>query len=165
MCEIIIVVAYDEDRAISKDGNIPWSLPEDMAHFKEITDGECVVMGRKTWDSLPVKFKPLPGRTNIVISRTKHESVFYHPKEPYWVTSLEAAIRLVGNVDDGKNIMIIGGGEIYREALDKGFVNRVIASEVLGHHDGDMFFPELIGWVKTIKREHNGFVVMEYVKA
>jgi dihydrofolate reductase len=159
-----IIVAYDKNRAIGKDGQLLWHLTEDMAHFKEVTGTSPVIMGRKTWDSLPARFKPLPRRLNIVVSRTKHDAVFYSPSEPYWVTSLKSALRLVDNMQSGSDVFIIGGGEIYREALNEGVVDRVIASEVRGNYEGDTFFPELLGWKGEVKKEFKDFVVVEYLK-
>lgn len=159
---IIAIVSYDENRCIAKDGKIPWHISEDMQHFKDTT-GTCpLIMGRKTWDSLPVK--PLPKRTNIVVSRTKHEMLFYSPIEPFWVTSLDAALRLVMNTEPDSDVFIIGGGEIYKEALDKGLVHKVIASEIKGSFEGDTCFPELPGWKSEVKKEFEEFVVKEYTR-
>lgn len=159
---INIIVAYDVNRVIGKDGQLPWHFSEDMAHFKKTTGTSPVIMGRKTWDSLPVK--PLPRRMNVAISRTKQQSVFYSSLDPFWAVSLEAAIRLVSYMEPDSDIFIIGGGEIYREALAKGLVDRVIASEVKGGYEGDTFFPELLGWKSEIKENFEKFTVVEYTK-
>jgi dihydrofolate reductase len=160
---LTIIVAYDEDRAIGKDGKIPWYIHEDMKHFKETT-GTCpIIMGRKTWDSLPSDFKPLPDRMNFVVSRQHHDvPLFYNPTEPYWASSIEDAIRQIELALGTKDIFIIGGGQIYRDALDKGLVDCVIASEVKGKHDGDTFFPELDGWTLSSQQSHSQFDVVEY---
>jgi dihydrofolate reductase len=159
---IHIIVAYDEERAIGKDGQLPWHLSEDLQHFKNTTGRYPVVMGRKTWDSLPVK--PLPDRMNVVVTRQHHETpLFYDPTEPYWATSIEDAIRQAKiTFGAGYNVFIIGGGQIYKDALDKGLVDKVIASEVKGKHDGDTFFPDLEGWDSSLICSHSDFDIVEY---
>ena len=162
---ITLIVAYDEERAIGKDGDIPWKLPEDMKHFKELTMGGTVIMGRKTWDSLPDRFKPLPGRGNIVLTRTpglfKMAKLAKPPVGVLCAKSLEDAIHLA----EGSEIFIIGGGEIYKYALAADLVDRIVASEVKGRHGGDVFFPRLAeGWGRTFLEKHNGFTIMEYSK-
>ena len=102
-----IIVAYDEDRAIAKDGKIPWHIPEDLKHFKETTLNRAIIMGRKTWDSLPLKFRPLPNRMNIVLTRQHHEvPLFYDPAEPYWASSFEDAFRQAVQIHGGKEVFI-----------------------------------------------------------
>lgn len=150
---INIIVAYDEERAIAKDGKIPWRLPEDMSHFRQTTGNFPVVMGRKTWETLPPRFRPLPGRCNIVLSR---HGVF---PGALATSSLEDAIHV-----GGANVFIIGGGQVYNEALKLGLVDRVIASEVHGVYGGDVFFPELPGWTGELKKTFEHFIVMEYRK-
>lgn len=151
---ISIIVAYDQERAIAKDGKIPWQLPEDMAHFKTTTKNSTVVMGRKTWESLPSRFRPLPGRCNIVLSR---HGVF---SGALATSSLEDAVQI-----GGPNVFIIGGGQIYREALERGLVDKVIASEVKGVYGGDVFFPELPGWIGKPKKMFEQFTVVEYTRS
>jgi dihydrofolate reductase len=159
-----IIVAYDEERAIGKDGKVPWSLKEDMEHFRKTT-GICpVIMGRKTWDSLPVK--PLPDRMNFVVTRQHHDiPLFYSPSDPNWATSLEDALRQIEVIYGTKTLFIIGGGQIYKDALDKGLVDRVLASEVKGKHDGDTFFPELDGWTSRLLQSRSQFDIVEYLPA
>lgn len=154
---ITLVVAYTKfDRVIGQNGKIPWKIPEDMKHFMETTMGGVVVMGRKTWDSLPLRYKPLIGRTNVVITRD--------------VGSFSSNVKpdlVVDNVEEiiNKDCFIIGGGEIYKLFLDRKCVDRIIASEIKSVHEGDTFFPDLIGdWGKTLKKEFNDFDVIEYVK-
>ena len=141
-----IIVAAAENNVIGKDNNLPWHLPADMAYFKEKTMGHCVVMGRKNFESIPEKYRPLIGRTNIVITRN---SEFSYPSAVV-VHSLEEAITEARSRGE-KELFIIGGGEIFRQAMplvDKVYITRI-------HHsfDGDIFFPELksVEW-KEIKR-------------
>jgi len=140
---------------------MPWSLSEDMQHFKKTTGIFPVIMGRKTWDSLPLK--PLPDRMNFVVTRQHHEvPLFYSSTDPTWVTSIEDALRQIEIIYGNKTLFIIGGGQIYKDALDKGLVDRVIASEVKGKHDGDTFFPELNGWTSNQLQSFPQFDVVEY---
>jgi len=163
----VIIVAYDEDFAIAKNGKIPWHLPDDVRHFHDLTLGKMVVMGRKTWDSLPPRFRPLPERGNIVVTRQAHQPpLFYDPSEPYWANSLEDALRQAEVVVEGGQVFIIGGGQIYREALEKGLVDKAIATEVKNKHNGDVFFPNLQeqGWTREVQKELEDFTIVEYTK-
>jgi len=90
MPEIVIIAAVAKNRVIGKDNTLIWNIPEDMAHFKALTSGQTVIMGRKTWESLPPRFRPLPGRRNIVISR---QADFAAPGAEL-AASLEAALQL-----------------------------------------------------------------------
>ena len=106
---INLIFARASNGVIGKDNSMPWHLPEDLAHFKRLTQGCPVIMGRKTWDSLPPRFRPLPGRSNIVITR-----------QPIWqaegalhASSLPEALQLSGDVPE---VWVIGGAEIYRQA-------------------------------------------------
>lgn len=148
---ITIIVAYDENRVIGKDGKIPWHLPEDFRHFKKTTMGAAIIMGRKTHESLPCYPGFLPGRLNVVVSRSGS-----HP-------NLESAIQFCK--EQGKEIFLIGGGQIYESALNNGCCGRILASEIEGKHDGDVFFPELGGdWGSKLIEEYPGFKVMEYIR-
>ncbi|MDO9353911.1 MAG: dihydrofolate reductase [Solirubrobacteraceae bacterium] len=127
-----IVVAYGSNRVIGVDGDLPWHLPTDMAFFREITMGHPVIMGRKTWESIPPKFRPLPGRRNLVLSR-----------DPAYVAE---GAEVFGSFEDALLAAegagaVIGGGHTYAEALPS--VDRIYATEVELAPDGDTFFPEL----------------------
>lgn len=129
---IALVVAWaGRDRVIGRDGGLPWHLPSDMKHFKELTTGGTVVMGRRTWESIPDRFRPLPGRRNIVLSHglAAPEGAEVH-------RSLADALRAAG--DDA---FVIGGGATYEESLP--LADRVYATEIAGEVDGDTFFPAL----------------------
>lgn len=134
---------------------IPWRLKSDMKFFKDITMGKPMIMGRKTFETFP---KPLPGRPHIVISRrvqpgrvsTEHENfdlrrdegVYLMTTNVYWVNNLEDAFlmanKLITNVDDPE-IMVIGGGQIYKEAID--YCNRMYITQVYTEPEGDVYFP------------------------
>ena len=144
---IALVVAHSRNRVIGRDGDLPWHLPTDLARFKELTTGGTVLMGRKTWQSIPDRFRPLPGRRNIVVSRNGTEA-------PEVFRSVEAALTAAGN-----NCFVIGGGEIYAQTID--LADRVYATEVEADVDGDVTFPELHDW-REVERsepvEENGHV-------
>ncbi len=129
-----IVVAYDHERTIGRDNQLPWAgqLPADMRRFKELTEGTSVVMGRKTFESLPESFRPLPRRQNIVVSLSQQAFVGAAAAH-----SLEDAFSQADS-----EIMVIGGAEVYRQALP--MVDRVYATEIIVRtEDGDAFFPVL----------------------
>lgn len=133
---ISAIVAVDENWGIGFNGELLEKIPEDMKFFKKLTDENTVVMGRKTWDSLPVK--PLPNRFNIVISRQEQQ---YKPNSFTWVTTLEKCIQTMLN-DDIDNYFIIGGGQIYKELLplcDRVYVTKIFKS----HENVDTHFPDL----------------------
>jgi dihydrofolate reductase len=129
---VALVVAYARNRVIGRDGGLPWHLPSDMRHFRELTTGGTVVMGRKTYASIPERFRPLPGRRNIVLSR---DAAFRAPGAEV-VSSLSAALDACG-----RDCFVIGGGATYAEALDH--AERVVATEVAEDVEGDTFFPVL----------------------
>jgi dihydrofolate reductase len=129
---VSLVVAYARNRVIGRDGGLPWHLPSDMQHFRELTTGGTVVMGRKTYASIPDKFRPLPGRRNIVLSR----DVAFRAPGAEVASSLEAALEACG-----RDCFVIGGGATYTEALPD--AERVYATEVADDVEGDTFFPEL----------------------
>lgn len=119
---IALIWAQDRAGAIGKAGTIPWRVPEDMARFKELTGTGTVIMGRKTWESLPAGFRPLPGRRNIVISR----STDYRADGGEVADGLDSALVVAGHV-----AAIIGGGQIYTAAMDVATHLRVTEIDVL----------------------------------
>lgn len=130
--EKIVVVAMTADRVIGREGRIPWHLPEELRLFKELTWGETVIMGRLTFESIG---RPLPGRRNIVVSRTLPDSPGIEI-----CPSLDAALECAGK-DRGGKIFFIGGAELYRRAIE--VADTLIVSWVDGVHAGDTFFPEI----------------------
>jgi len=158
---VTLVVAYARNRTIGRDNALPWKLPGDLAHFKRTTLGAPIVMGRKTWESLG---RPLPGRTNIVISRDSA----YAATGAHVVTSLAQAVARAGEVPE---VFVIGGAQIYAQTLPQ--ADRIVATEVAADVDGDAFFPALpAGQWKEVSRdsqpEENGlaydFVVYEQTR-
>jgi len=134
--KISLVWAMAQNRVIGRNNQLPWYLPEDLKYFKRITLGKPVIMGRKTFDSIG---KPLPGRTNIVVTRNRDWSF----EGVRTVDSLEAAWELCENqaiVDGTEEAMIIGGAEIYRQAMP--LADRLYLTEVHADVEGDATFPE-----------------------
>ena len=129
-----LIAAVARNRAIGKDNQLLWHLPEDMKHFRETTRGKPVVMGRKTWEALPEKFRPLPGRQNIVVSRDPA----YKAHGADLAGSLEGALALAGGAEE---VFVIGGEQLYRAALP--FAARLYLTEVELEPEADAFFPEL----------------------
>ena len=128
---IQLVVAYSDNRVIGRDNALPWRLPADLAHFKRVTLGHPIVMGRKTWESLG---RPLPGRPNLVISRDPN----YAAPGATVHTSLDAALDACG---DTPRISVIGGEQIFLHALP--LADEIVATEVHADIKGDTFFPPI----------------------
>lgn len=133
--KVKLIAAVSQNNVIGKGNSIPWRLPDDMKYFAETTTNNPVIMGRKSWDSLPPKFKPLPNRRNIVL--TKQETIAITGCDVYH--SLEEALDdcLVGG---DQLVYIIGGAEIYRLGLD--FADELLLTEIHGEVEGDVYFPE-----------------------
>lgn len=127
---ISIIAAMDNNRLIGNNNQLPWHLPADFAHFKSVTMGKPIIMGRKTYESIG---RPLPGRTNIVLSR--NPDTWYEGVE--CVSSFEDAIALV---PDAEEVVVIGGSTIYEMLLTK--VNRLYITYVDGVFEGDAWFPD-----------------------
>jgi dihydrofolate reductase len=129
---ISLVVARAANGTIGQGGELPWRLPSDMRHFRELTTGHAVLMGRKTFESIPPKFRPLPQRRNLVLSSNAELELpgaeVFHDMS----TALAAC---------GGECFVIGGGTVYSETLP--VANRVYATEIDAEIDGDAFFPEL----------------------
>ncbi len=141
---VALIWAEAHEGVIGHDGTIPWHLPEDLAHFRAVTDGATVVMGRRTWDSLPPRFRPLPGRRNVVITRQGD----WQAEGAVVAHSLEEALQDAGSA----TTWVIGGGEIYRQALPH--ATRVEITEVDLDIDGDTRAPDLgDGWHRDVTPE------------
>lgn len=131
--KISLVVAAATNNAIGKDGKMPWHLPNDLRHFKNVTWGMPVIMGRKTFESMG---KPLPGRKNIVVSRQPG----FRPEGAVVVKNLEDAL-FVAKEADANEVMVAGGGEIYKALFDK--AQRIYLTRVEAEPEADTFFPPL----------------------
>ena len=138
-----LIYARAANGVIGKDNALPWHLPEDLAHFKRTTMGCPVIMGRKTWDSLPAKFRPLPGRLNIVVTRDAH----WHAEGAMVAHSLEAARALC---PPGSDAWVIGGAQIYAQALP--LASTVVVTEIARDFEGDAFAPTLgVEWQESAR--------------
>jgi dihydrofolate reductase len=124
-----LIWAQAPDGVIGRDGTMPWHIPEDMKHFREITAGSAVLMGRRTWESLPPRFRPLPGRRNLVLSRTPQEGAETFP-------SLEKALA-----DVTGDLWVMGGSAVYAAALP--FADRVEVTEIREAFEGDTYAPAI----------------------
>jgi dihydrofolate reductase len=139
MLNASIIAAMDNNRVIGKDNKLPWHIPEDLRRFKKLTEGKIVIMGRKTHESIG---KPLLRRIGVVVTHSETSLPGVHT-----VASLDAAINFAFilekkfNLDSSKEIMIIGGESIYRQAIN--FVSKMYITIVNGAHEGDTFFPKI----------------------
>ena len=166
--KVSLIVAMDLERGIGKNNDLMWHLPADMKFFRETTTGHIVVMGRKNYESIPERFRPLPNRENVVLSRNaSYEAegctVFVSLDECYAAYSQETE----------RTVFIIGGGQIYREALSSGRVTEMYITHVHHAYDADTFFPEvdMASWKAETLLEHEAdekhavsFTVKKYVK-
>ena len=141
-----LIFARAANGTIGKDGVMPWHLPEDLAHFKRTTLGCPVIMGRKTWKSLPPRFRPLPGRTNVVVTRQRD----WQADGAKVAHSLPEAIALCGEVSDA---WIIGGADIYAQTLP--LASTAVVTEIEADFDGDAFAPQFGPRWKEIRRERH----------
>ena len=144
-----LIVAYDRNRGIGRDNQLLWHLADDMSFFKKMTSNQVVIMGRKTYESLPERFRPLPNRTNIVITRSNLQSVH---SDLVYVNTANAAISLAAEYQD-KDVFVIGGGQIYKDMLP--FVQAIYATEVEASLDADTFFESLDAtWTSELISSH-----------
>ena len=153
---ITLVAAVAANGVIGRDGGLPWRLPADLAHFKRLTLGHVLVMGRRTYDSIG---RPLPGRTTIVVTR-----------QPDWTAdgvvvaaSVEEALATARRLDD--DVFVVGGAAIYAEAMR--VADRMVLTHVEGEYDGDRRFPPVdwTQWREVGRDEQVGFTVCTYVRA
>ena len=150
MPEIVIIAAVAKNRVIGRDNQLIWNIPEDMAHFKALTQGHTVLMGRKTWESLPPRFRPLPGRCNIVISRQAD----YSAPGAAVADSLESGLKLASALGPASacmiaaTVFIIGGEQIYKQAM--ALADRLEITEVDLEPEGDAWFPEIAASMETL---------------
>lgn len=143
--KIALVAAMANDNVIGLNNQMPWHMPADLAHFKKVTLGKPVIMGRKTYDSIG---RLLPGRRNIIISRQPAPEGF----SADWVDSVEAALALVGGQEE---VMIIGGAQLYQQMLAR--ADRLYLTHIMLNTEGDAFFPnyqQQQGWQQVWVEEH-----------
>ncbi len=132
-----LIVAMTPERVIGKDNALPWRIPSDLRRFKDITTGHPVIMGRKNWESIPLKFRPLPGRTNIVLTRQPG----YATHGGVVVGSIEDARAIAFQSPGAEEVFVIGGEEIYRAFLPQ--MQKAYVTLIDAFVAGDVHFPEM----------------------
>ena len=144
---INLIFARARNGVIGKDNQLPWHLPEDLAHFKRTTLGQPVIMGRKTWDSLPPKFRPLPGRTNLVVTRQADW-------QAAGATVAHSLAQAQALCDPAQEVWVIGGAEIYAQSLP--YARKAVITDIdLTVEGGDAFAPQFgPQWQETSREDH-----------
>ena len=157
---VAIVVAMGSDGVIGVDGDMPWHLPADLAHFKQVTLGHPMIMGRRTYESIG---RPLPGRTTIVV--THQES--WEADGVETALDFDEALSMARNLDE--DVFVVGGAQIYAEALNRGVVDELVVTRIDAAPDGDTYFPALdwSDWTESARESHEdspSFEILTYVK-
>lgn len=143
--KVVLVAAYARNRAIGKDGDMPWHLPHDFAHFKRVTMGGTLLMGRATWDSIG---RPLPGRESVVVTRNPEWTAGQYADQVLVAHTLEEGLGVAASRTG--DVMVVGGGQIYAAAMP--YASHQVLTEVdLEVEDADAFYPEFDPeqWVET----------------
>ncbi len=150
MTPFSIVVAMDQKQGIGRKNNLPWHLKCDLQHFKEITTTtqdknkrNVVIMGRKTWDSLPAQFRPLPGRVNIVITRNPD---IKFPQGVLRADGLQQALELGAPSGAIESVYVIGGAQIFEQAIALKECLKIYMTQILHSFDCDTFFPRFVDY-------------------
>jgi dihydrofolate reductase len=151
MMQINLIWAQAHHRVIGHLGKMPWHLPEDLAHFKRTTLGCPVIMGRKTWDSLPLKFRPLPGRLNVVISSDPKTREVLKENGCSPLQNLREALSLCEQ-SGAAEVWVIGGGQIYAQALP--LAHKLVVTEIDAAFEGDAFAPPVDAAWREVQREN-----------
>tara|TARA_Y100000034_G_scaffold117749_1_gene157569 strand:+ start:17836 stop:18360 length:525 start_codon:yes stop_codon:yes gene_type:complete len=162
----IVIVAHDQNGLIGKGDGLPWQLPEDLKLFKKYTAGHAVVMGRKTWESLPEQYRPLPHRVNIILSRSMKQNL-RDDSLAFVLRKWEQVEGIVREISPEMNVFVIGGASVYDYVLNKSEikVDRILLSLVDGEHEGDIYFPQLEGlWADAHVSSHEGFNLIEKIR-
>lgn len=152
---IALIAAISENNCIGKNNTLPWHIPEDMKHFRKLTDGKTVVMGRKTWESIPEKYRPLPNRKNIVITRNLDYTV---PDSVKMHHSVKEALE-----HESGDVIVIGGAEIYAQSIE--LADTLYITHVHTFiEDGTAFFPTIDKniWKETEREDHEHFSFVTY---
>ena len=136
--KVSLIVAVDAESGIGKDNDLMWHLPEDMKFFKDKTSGQIVVMGRKNYESIPKRFRPLPNRDNVVLTKNKD----FEAEGCKVFNSLNECLIDYENEEE-RTVFIIGGGEIYRLALEEGVVDEMFITHINKAYGADTFFPSI----------------------
>jgi dihydrofolate reductase len=166
---VSMIAAMAENRVIGKNNDLPWKLPDDMKYFMDTTKGHHCIMGRKNYDSIPAKFRPLADRTNIVVTRQEN----FEAPGCTVVNSLESALEIAAENQESETF-VIGGADIYRLGLP--YANRLYLTEIKSPVAGDIFFPvfDKKQWKEISRKPHDAderhkyafdFVVYEKIKS
>ena len=144
------IAAVSKNGVIGRDNDLPWKLPDDMKFFMETTSGHHVIMGRKNYDSLPSKFKPLPNRINIVITRQKE----FEAPHCIVLNDVMEAINIAESAGETE-LFVIGGAEIYKLAMDQ--TDRLYLTEIDAVVEGDTYFPSVdkTTWKEVLRKHHD----------
>lgn len=154
--KLALIFARARNGVIGKGGALPWHLPEDLAHFKRKTLGRPVIMGRKTWDSLPARFRPLPGRANIVLTR----QAGWLAQGATRAGSLAEAMSLCAAEAEAE-VWVIGGAELYAQALP--LASSAEITDIDAAFDGDAYAPALgPGWIEVARERHTSAGGLNY---
>ena len=156
MSKINIIAAMSLNKVIGANNDLPWHIPSDLKYFKKVTDGACVVMGRKCWESIPEKFRPLPNRVNVVCTFNQK----YEAKGAATLGNVNRVLTNLKNNGEDDNVFVIGGGEIYKESFKH--ADKLYLTRIHKNIDGDVFldgFDEKEWELVSIsdKKEENGF--------
>jgi dihydrofolate reductase len=160
---LTLIAAVARNGIIGRDNKLPWKLSEDLKHFKALTMGHPMIMGRKTWESLPGK---LPGRPHIVVTRNPAYEVEGATVAP----SLHAAVTAAGQMENGDEVFVVGGAELYAQAFE--FADRLQLTEIDADYEGDAYFPnwDRSKWRETARETHHtdaglGYAFVTYERA
>ena len=157
--KLTIVAAVASNGVIGSHNALPWYIPEDLKHFKQVTDGKVVLMGRNTFDSIMNRLhKPLPNRINVVITRNLELKL---PEGVLAFRDVESALSFLSDRDE---VMVAGGGQIFSQLMDK--ADKLILTEVHKEVDGDVLFPRVDKsvWKETTREDHDEFSFVEYIR-
>jgi dihydrofolate reductase len=146
---ISMIAAVSENRVIGRNNDLPWHLPDDMKYFMQTTKGHCVIMGRKNYESIPEKFRPLPNRVNIVVTRQQN----FEAPGCFVVHSLNQALEKAESTGPNE-VFIIGGSEVYKQGFT--LAERLYLTEIKATIDGDVYFPAFnpTEWQEVSRTEH-----------
>jgi dihydrofolate reductase len=160
-----VIAAIDENGGIGRNGKLPWRIPSELAYFKYVTTAairnkrNVVIMGRNTWESIPDRFRPLPDRLNIVLSRNSE----YTAPGAIVIPNLSSALAYCEKENSIDDVFVIGGAELYKEAVVHPACVAIFLTIIKGNHECDRFFPKLEPkWVRVACRTEPGWTGMVY---
>lgn len=162
-----VIAAVDRAGGMGKDGGLPWKIPAELKYFKAITTTalrgkrNAVIMGRKTWEGIPEKFRPLPGRLNIVLSRNED----YIADGAMTACLLDDALEYCYSRSDIDDVFIIGGAQLYQEAVQRPDCEAIFLTLIDGEYNCDTFFPQLErGWYRVASKAEPGWTATVYTR-